>query len=121
PENHTFQAGAPGKPGELVQLYVELRNFCSEPRSPYHETRLSSAVEIKDGQGTRIWYYRFDDRKPLQSRSRLNDHYSNYSFHVPHVAAGDYTLTLHGTDETLPEHRREARKSVPFRVVAGSP
>ena len=30
PENHAFNAGAPGRPGDLVQLYVEVRNFASE-------------------------------------------------------------------------------------------
>src|SRR5262249_11109458 len=46
PDDHVFQAGSGGQPGERVLLYVELHNFCSERRASYHETRLASAVEI---------------------------------------------------------------------------
>jgi hypothetical protein len=116
--NHVFQAGMPGQPGELVQLYVELTNFCSEHHESYHETRLSSSVELFDKQGTKVWYYRFDDRKqPFRSLSPLHDFFNNYSFHLPReVPPGDYTLTIQVVDETVPGQPRTAKKSLPMSV-----
>jgi hypothetical protein len=117
PDAHVFQAGTAHHPGEQARLYVELGNICSERRDGYHETRLNSSVEITDARGTRVWYYRFDDRnQPLRSWTRVNDYYNNYTFHVPHIAPGVYTLTIQVTDETLPDQKRSAKKSVPFQV-----
>jgi hypothetical protein len=118
-DNHVFQAGLPGQPGELVQLYVELQNFCSECRPPFHETRFSSYVEITDANGKWWWRHRFDDRKqPLRSLSELHDFFNNYSFHVPHIPPGAYTLTIQVADETLPDQRRVTKKSLPMTVRA---
>src|SRR5947207_883028 len=36
PEDHAFQAGVEDRPGELVQVYVELRNFTSEVQGPFY-------------------------------------------------------------------------------------
>lgn len=123
PEGHVFQAGCPTRPGDLVQVYVELRNVCSERREHYHETLLSSYVEItdpRDPKGRVLWKHRFDDSKqPLRSRTRLHDYYNNYSFYVPQrLPPGTYQLTIQVTDETRREAPRVARKSVEFRVGA---
>jgi hypothetical protein len=119
-ENHAFQAGTPGQPGELVQLYVELHNFRSERRDAYHETRLASSVELFDQNGEKVWSYRFDDRKqPLRSLSPLHDFFNNYSFHLPRdVRPGQYTLTVQVVDETIPEQPRSAKKSLSMTVRA---
>ncbi len=117
PENHKFQAGTPSQPGELVQLYVELRNFCSEPvDEAYHVTRLTSSVEVRDGHNKLWWSYRFEGKQPLRSRSFLHDYFNNYTFHVPHLPPGEYTLTIQVMDETRADIRRTARKSLEFRV-----
>ncbi len=120
-EDHVFLASrqTSGKkcPGELVQLYVELGNVGAEQHGSYHVTRLSSTVEIRNHKGERIWFYRFDDRKqPIRARSLLHDYYNNYSFYVPHIPAGTYTLTIRVADETFPKRRRTAEKSLEFRV-----
>lgn len=122
PEGHVFQAGCPSRPGDLVQVYVELRNICSECREHYHETLLSSYVEISDPsdpKGRVLWKHRFDDSKqPLRSRALLHDYYNNYSFYVPHLPPGTYQLTIQVTDETRRDTPRVARKSVQFKVGA---
>jgi hypothetical protein len=123
PESHMFQAGVGGQPGELVQLYVEVHNFCSEKREPYsyHETRLSSLVEVADADGKPRWRYPFDDvKQPIRSLARLHDFFNNYSFHIPpDIGPGIYTVTIQIADETVPDQRRVARKSL--RMVVRAP
>jgi hypothetical protein len=118
-ENHAFLASSPGRPGDLVQLYVELRNFASEPREGSFETRLSSSVEIRDAKGNVRRTLAFDDNKqPLKSLTRLSDYFNNYSFYVPpELEPGCYQLTIQIVDETFPDARRVARKSLEFRVT----
>ena len=121
PENHAFVGSAPNRPGELVQLYVELRNFASEFKGGYHTTRLASTVEIRDQKGDRVWFYRFaDGKQPLRSHTLLHDYFNNYRFSVPPMPAGTYTLTIQVTDETRPDQPRTAAKSLEFRVTSVS-
>ncbi len=118
PKDHVFQAGTDCQPGELVQLYVELPNVTSEWRDPYHETRLASSVEIADAKGQKVGIPGLHDRKqPLRSLTRMNDYFNIYSFHMPHLAPGVYTLTLQVTDETRPDQRRVARKALNLTVT----
>ena len=120
PEGHAFAAPSAHRPGELVQLYVELRNFVSELRHGAYETRFSSSVEICDGRGELAWSWRFEDEKyPIRRRTHLHDWFNNYSFNVPKsLPPGTYRLTIQVTDETNPESRRTARQSLEFRVAA---
>lgn len=118
PEDHLFQAQHSQRPGDLVQLYVELNNFCSEPRDGYFETVFSSVLEIRDARGQLVRSFPFEDRKhPLRSRAPLHDYFKNYSFYVPDLPAGTYTLIVQITDETNPSRPRQARKAVPFRIT----
>jgi hypothetical protein len=105
-----------------VQLYVQLRNFTSEFRNGFYETKLASSLEIRaanaDSTSKPIWYHPFfDDRKlPRRSRTILNDYYLHYVFHVPPLPPGNYTLTIQIADETRPGPPRVARKALEFRV-----
>src|SRR5581483_1631178 len=118
-DGHMFHASDGQRPGELVQVYVELRNFACERREGHYETRLASSVEIRDHKGEQVWFYRFDKRQEnLRSRTLLHDYSNNYSFYVPHIPPGTYTLTIQVADETRPEARRIAQKSLEFRVTA---
>ncbi len=127
-EGHVFQAGSRvsgslTRPGGLVRVYVEFRNISSERRDSFHETLLSSDVEIRDARnqsGEPLWKHRFDDsRQPLRSRARLHDYYNNYSFFIPPILPpGLYILTIQVTDETRPEAPRSARRSLEFRVAS---
>jgi hypothetical protein len=123
PEGHLFHAGTQERPGELVQVYVELRNLTSDRRGAYHETRLSSTVEISDPRDPSrgvLWRYRFEDNKqPLQTLARLPDYFKKYNFYVPaHIPPGVYTLTIQVQDETRSGKPRLARKSLEFRVTS---
>ena len=124
-EGHVFQASSSPRPGERlqlgerVQLYVEVRNFASVQRDGFYETRLASTVEIaevKNGQKKTIWSHAFNE-KLHRSRSPRNDHFNNYSFNVPPMPPGEYILTIHIADETIPEARREtSSRPLLFRV-----
>ncbi|MBI3407391.1 MAG: hypothetical protein HY040_03420 [Planctomycetes bacterium] len=120
PEGHGFSATTPARHGDVVHLYVELRNFASELRGGAYETILSSSLEIRpayaDPESKPIWFKHFTDRKtPLRSRTLLTDYYNHYVFFVPPLPPGNYTLVLQIADETRPE-RRVARKELEFRV-----
>jgi len=124
-EGHLFHAASkPGfRDGEQVKVYVELRNFRCELRDRYHEIRLSSSVEIRDprepADAKPLWYYRFEDQKePVRSRAQLHDFFNYYTFSVPHIPPGTYTVTIQVADETTPERHRIATKSQEFRVTA---
>jgi hypothetical protein len=120
PEGHTFRAGG-DQPGELVKLYVELRNFALLPCPQGYLTRLSSSMQICDAAGKQWWEYRFKEQEardgPLYKRAPWQDCFGCYRFHMPHLPPGDYTLTVTIRDLTRPEAPpRVARKSIPLRV-----
>jgi hypothetical protein len=122
PEDHAFSAGLEDQPGELVQVYVELRNFASEPSGPTHKMRLASTVEIFDYHGQRVWG-KFFPSQPDLSRTPRQDYYINYRFCVPpRLPPGSYILWIQVKDltgqpgEDVPAHRI-ARRSLDFRVT----
>jgi hypothetical protein len=119
PEGYAFQASTPNRPGELVHLYVELRNFAIEPKNRDFVTRLSNSIEIWDQKGVKVWGYRFEDEM-ICLRSPSNDYYNIYAFQVPHnLPAGTYTLKIHITDKTRPDQQpRLASRSLEFRVTS---
>jgi hypothetical protein len=119
PENHAFLARTDKRPGDLVHLYVELKNFASkETKEGDYLTKLTCSLELKDSQGERVWSHTIDKNDTTHRRSaRVNDYYSDLSFYVPALPAGTYNLTIQVVDETIPDHRRVARKSQTFRVT----
>lgn len=125
PDNHAFLAGAKDRLGELVQLYVELKNFACEP-TPGADfmTRLVCTLEMHDAKDEKVWSHTYDRNLTTYPRkTRLNDFYSNYRFYVPAIPPGQYRLTIQIADETNPDLRRVVRKSLDFRVtpVVGQP
>jgi hypothetical protein len=119
PDNHAFLTGTENRIGELVQLYVELKNIASEPtKEGEFLTKLNCSLELVDSTGKKVWSKSFDGNETTLRRSaRLNDFYSRYGFYVPAVPAGTYQLTLRIADETSPQKRRVAQKSLDFRVT----
>jgi hypothetical protein len=119
PNEHAFTAKSDDRPGELVQLYVELKNFASiKTAEDDYLTKLTCSLEVTDSAAKKVWSHTFDRNQTTHRRSaRVNDYHGNYSFYVPALAAGTYKLTIQFVDETLPEHRRVARKDLVFRVT----
>ena len=117
--------GAPGRYGELVQVYVELKNFVSDQvKDGDYVTKLACSLEIKNSRGEKVkWYHggtthQFNREETTHHcRSRMNDLHENFSFNVPAMPPGTYLLTIQIVDETLPSHRRVAQQSLPFRVT----
>lgn len=119
PANHAFLSRTAGRYGELVQVYVELKNFVSEQvKEGNYVTKLACSLEIKDSAGERVKLYEFNREETTHHcRSRLNDLHENLSFNVPAMPPGIYLLTIQIVDETLPSHRRVAQQSLNFRVT----
>jgi hypothetical protein len=117
PADHGFQAGVGGKPGERVQVYVEVRNFTSRPCNDGYETCLDSTLEIRDARNV-VWRMDFP-ASPDRSQTPRQDFFLAYRFHVPpRMPPGRYDLWVIVREKTgEPGHGdREARKSIPFRV-----
>lgn len=126
PPGHAFLAPSGRALGDLVVLYVELRNFCSEERRGGYETQLNCTAIIRDAKGNLRKRLNFngDRRATMHSRTRKHDLHDVCCFYVPpDLEPGTYQLTLEVIDETIPELRRSARKTIAFRVtaVAGQP
>ena len=120
PEDHAFVASSAERPySETVRLYVEVRNFASVPRGGLFETRLSSAIEIRDGRGLKVHDFVFNNsEKQINSLTRVNDYYIPYTFTVPNLPPGTYQLVLQIADETVPGARRIAQKAIDFRITS---
>ncbi len=121
PPDHEFVAALPDRPGELVQLYVEIKNFACRQNHGEFETRLASRIEIQDDKGKEKWSHLFDpNRLKLVSRTRLGEYYQHYTFLLPaNLPPGFYTLIVEMTDQTLTDAPpRTALGSLPFRVTA---
>ena len=119
PDNTSFLTPSDRGPGDQVQLYVELKNFASElMKDKEYLTKLACSLELRDDKGKKVWSYAFDRNDTTYRRSaRMNDYHGNYSFYVPQLPSGTYQLTIQIVDETIPDRRRVARKSLDFRVT----
>jgi hypothetical protein len=117
PEGHAFVAPSGNRYGEMVSIYVEVRNVASVQQGDSFETRIVNTIEIRDAAGRRVGDFAFDeDKKPLRVRSRLNDYGNMLTFPVPPLLPGTYQLVLRVADETIPGARRVAEKTLEFRV-----
>jgi hypothetical protein len=118
-----FEAGSNGQAGELMQVYVEVRNFASEAQGPFQVTRLASRAEIRDyAHGKTVKRINFDAYTD-RCRSPRQDYFIRYSFRVPaDLPPGPYVLWIFVEDVLARPARPAAEKSLDFRVVAsGSP
>ena len=119
PADHAFLAARGDRPGELVQLYMEMRNLGSRPDGGQFVTDLACEVEIVDEAGRSRWAHRFrpEDLR-LTSRSRLLDYYHNFSFYLPaSLTPGRYRLVVRLSDRTQADAPRDATSTVPLHVV----
>ncbi len=114
------------RPGDMVFLYAELKNFTCEPvqaRSgasapPSHGSfsiRLGASLELRDSRNGVIW--RTDLAKNDFAQTPPQDYYHTYRFCVPEkLPPGTYTLWLTVIDKPT---NRAIRKPIEMRVGQG--
>lgn len=108
PEDHVFH------PGDRVQMYVELQNYTNERRGKLYSIRLASTLEIHKFDGELVWRQGIHDGdRPDLSQTERHDFFSNYTFTVPNIPRGLYTLRLQVKD--IPTNR-VATRTLDFRV-----
>lgn len=117
---HEFQAGSDGQPGERVQVYVEVRNFRCVAKQGKYETRLGSALEIRDEKGRKVVALTPEPSADLSQTPR-QDYFLNFQFHVPaKLPVGRYDLRVTVKDLTPSASgkkvAREATQTLPFWV-----
>jgi hypothetical protein len=107
-ENHRF------RPGEVVGLYVELRNFTCAPHGDDFRTHVQMAIEVHNDRDEVVW--RCDPPSRADpSLSPRQDYCHVGRFALPaNLPAGAYTLWLKVTDVPT---GRAARRSLDFRVT----
>jgi hypothetical protein len=121
PRGQEFRAGSDGRPGERVQVYVEVRNFGSVAKQEQYETRLSSSLSILD-EDRREVATMTPETSVDHSQTPRQDYFLNFQFHVPaKLKPGLYTLWVTVKDVTPPAEGanktvRVARRSLDFRV-----
>jgi hypothetical protein len=117
PDDHVF-AGGSRNHGELVQLYVEARNFAIRQNGKIYDTALASKLEIRDANCGLVARMDFPAR-PDRSLSPRQDYFIHYQFYVPaQMEPGNYTLTIELADEntTGDAPSRTTKRSLPFHV-----
>jgi hypothetical protein len=109
------------RPGDMVFLYAELKNFTCEPimtppRQPMQRgftIRLATTLELRDARNNLVW--RSDLTKTDFAQTPPQDYYHTYRFCVPEkLPPGVYTLWLNITDKPT---NRVVRKPVEMRVA----
>jgi hypothetical protein len=108
------------RPGDMVFLYAELKNFTCEPVAPQsrqsaqrsYAIRLATTLELRDAQNSLVW--RTDLNKTDFAQSPPLDYYHTYRFCIPErLPPGVYTLWLNVADKPT---GRAVRKPVELRV-----
>ncbi len=122
PNDHIF-AGGDRHHVELVQLYVEARNFASKQNGNLYETSLGSKLEIKNSNEEIVARMDFP-AKPDHSLSPRQDYFIHYQFYVPaQMEPGEYKLWITLKDENAvgDQSKQPAKCSLPFYVRAEAP
>ena len=115
PNDHLF-AGGDRHHVELVQLYVEARNFASKQNGNVYETSLGSKLEIKNTRGELVARMDFP-AKPDHSLSPRQDYFIHYQFYVPaQMEPGEYKLTITLQDENATGDQKQAVRRTLFTV-----
>jgi hypothetical protein len=123
PEDYCFEAGNDNRPGERIQLYVEVRNFTSEVQGDFYITRLASSLWICDFNKKLVFRQDFPDcRTPEgdtadRSRTPRTDYFITYKLQLPaKVPPGKYTLWVQ-VEDVLSRPRRLGQRSLDFVVT----
>jgi hypothetical protein len=117
PDDYEFEPTQADRPGDLVQLYVELRNLTSQPRNGAFETVLHSRMKILDTAGQEVLSHDFREQEgPFRTVIPVPDYFEQCYFYVPRLPPGKYVLRFEVQDVTRPETPRNAVKTIEFRV-----
>jgi len=109
PEDHAFHQQ------DHVQVYAELENFTTERQGNFYSIRTDSTIEICEFNGRKRWESAFHEaNKPDLSKTARHDFFMNYSFYLPPLPPGPYTLRLHVTDVAT---QRKVTRTLDFRVA----
>jgi hypothetical protein len=110
------------QPGEVVKVYVEVRNFASQREGPQFNTVLKGRMEIYEENKAKPFLVRDCEPQADPSRTARQDFFVNFRFAIPpNCPPGSYTLRIYIEDQT-PEAGGKKRKprtagsSLDFRV-----
>jgi hypothetical protein len=123
PGDQAFLTAAEDRPGDHVEVYVEVRNFTSRLDGDAYWLALAGRLEIHDFNGHVIWQRDIPMRD--WSHSLRTDYFINVQFHLPPgMPEGRYTLSVEVKDMLDPAlasggEPRSAKRSLDFAV--GSP
>ena len=106
-------------PYELMRVRVEPKNFLSAPTKDGFVTRLSWSFEIRDQNDIKVWPKKNSDSHPTDSQSFQQDNSKIYGWYLPpDLPPGRYTLIITLVDETQPEQKRQASRTLEFHVTS---
>jgi hypothetical protein len=108
-----FEEGHNFRPGDRIDVYLELENFSAVAYGKGYRVSLSSEGEIRRFSREPIWPLHFKD-DPQLSRSRLHDFFYRYTFILPPLPPGSYTLWLRLTDVPT---KRTVERTLDFHVA----
>jgi hypothetical protein len=117
PPRTEFRAGIDDHCGEMVRVYLELRNLTVRQSGAIFESSLVSKLEIRDSQDRTV--FRHDDHAPpFKYRSQRNDVFLQCQFEVPpKLPPGTYTLWIEITD-VLSDRPHVAHKAIEMRITS---
>ena len=76
PDHHPFLAGTENRIGEKVQLYIELKNFASEPtKDGEFLTKLSCMLELHDAAEKKVWSKRVEAKETALVRRAQSERF----------------------------------------------
>jgi hypothetical protein len=110
------------QPGDMVKVYVEVRNFASQREGPQFNTVLKGRMEIYEENQTKPFLVRDCEPQADPSRTARQDFFVNFRFPIPaSCPPGSYTLRIHIEDQTPTADGkklkpRSAHSSLDFRV-----
>ena len=115
-EQYCFQ------PGEVVKVYVEVRNFTSQREGTQYNTVLKGRMEIYEENQTKPFFVRDCEPQADPSRTARQDFFVNFRFPIPpNCPPGSYTLRIYIEDQTPAADGKKVKprvagSSLDFRV-----
>jgi hypothetical protein len=115
-EQYCFQ------PGEVVKVYVEVRNFASHREGPQFNTVLKGRMEIYEENQAKPFLVRDCEPQADPSRTARQDFFVNFRFAIPpNCPPGSYTLRIYIEDQTPSADGKKVKprvagSSLDFRV-----